>query len=128
MKFSSFFSKTISSVLIAALALVCVQMPAMADIVSTEQIATEQRTDMQREAVRGFLERDDVKAQLEARGVDADSAAARVDSLTASELAELSTQIDSLPAGEGVLGFVIGLIVIFMLLDIAGVTDVFPSI
>ncbi len=128
MKFSSLIGKSINSVLIAAMALMCVQAPAMADIVSTEQIATEQRTDMQREAVRSFLDRDDVKAQLEARGVDADSASQRVDSLTATELSELSMQIDTLPAGEGAIGFVIGLIVIFMLLDIAGVTDVFPAI
>ncbi len=128
MKFSSLISKTINSVLITALALMSVQMPAMADIVSTEQIATEQRTDVQREAVRSFLERGDVQAQLEARGVDAENASQRVDSLTASELAELSAQIDTLPAGEGAIGFVIGLIVIFMLLDIAGVTDVFPAI
>tara|TARA_R110001592_G_scaffold39934_8_gene131288 strand:+ start:376 stop:702 length:327 start_codon:yes stop_codon:yes gene_type:complete len=108
--------------------MVSIQMPAMADIVSTDQIATEQRSQDQRDAVRGFLDRADVQAQLEARGVDAADALKRVDSLTASELASLSEQIDTLPAGEGALGFVIGLIVIFMLLDIAGVTDVFPAL
>ena len=128
MKFSSLLGKTINSVLIAAFTLMCMQVPAMADIVSTEQIAIEQRTDTQREAVRSFLDRGDVQAQLIARGVDAGDALQRVDSLTATELAELSSQIDTLPAGEGAIGFVIGLIVIFMLLDIAGVTDVFPAI
>ena len=83
---------------------------------------------MQREMVKSFLDRGDVQAQLVARGVDAHDALQRVDSLTATELAELSEQIDNLPAGEGAIGFVIGLIVIFMLLDIAGVTDVFPAI
>ena len=128
MKMNSYLSKTVTTVLIAAFSLVCIQVPAMADIVSTDQIATEQRTEIQRVAVRDFLGRDDVQAQLEARGVDARDALLRVNSLTASELATLSTQIDTLPAGEGALGFVIGLIVIFMLLDIAGVTDVFPAI
>lgn len=128
MKMNSYLSKAVTTVLLAAFSLVCVQMPAMADIVSTDQIATEQRTEIQRVAVRGFLDRDDVQAQLEARGVDATDALQRVNSLTASELATLSAQIDTLPAGEGAIGFVIGLIVIFMLLDIAGVTDVFPAL
>ena len=128
MKMNSYLSKAVTTVLLAAFSLVCVQMPAMADIVSTDQIATEQRTEIQRVAVRGFLDRADVQAQLEARGVNATDALQRVDSLTASELATLSTQIDTLPAGEGAIGFVIGLIVIFMLLDIAGVTDVFPAL
>tara|TARA_R110002167_G_scaffold6277_8_gene29063 strand:+ start:2374 stop:2796 length:423 start_codon:yes stop_codon:yes gene_type:complete len=128
MKLNSYLRKIVSTALLAAFSLVCIQMPAMADIVSTDQIAAEQRNQVQRDAVRGFLDRADVQAQLEARGVDAADALKRVDSLTATELASLSEQIDTLPAGEGALGFVIGLIVIFMLLDIAGVTDVFPAI
>lgn len=128
MKFSLLVRKSINSLLIAAFTLMSVQMPALADIVTTEQIAVEQRSDVQRDTVRSFLDRSDVKMQLMARGVDAHSALERVDSLTATELAELSEQIDTLPAGEGALGFVIGLIVIFMLLDMAGVTDVFPAI
>jgi hypothetical protein len=128
MTFNTLVRKSLSSVVIAAFTFMCMQVPAMADIVSTEQIASEQRTNTQREVVRSFLDRGDVQAQLVARGVDAQDALQRVDSLTTTELAELSTQIDTLPAGEGALGFVIGLIVIFMLLDIAGVTDVFPGI
>lgn len=128
MKMSSYLRKFVTTVLLAAFSMVCLQAPAMADIVSTDQLASEQRTQFQRDAVRGFLDRDVVQAQLEARGVDAADALQRVDSLSASELATLSEQIDTLPAGEGALGFVIGLIVIFMLLDIAGVTDVFPAI
>lgn len=128
MKMNSYLGKAVTTVVLTVFSMACIQMPAMADIVSTDQIATEQRTDIQRDAVRSFLDRGDVQAQLEARGVDAADALQRVGSLTASELATLSAQIDTLPAGEGAIGFVIGLIVIFMLLDIAGVTDVFPAI
>ncbi len=120
--------KAVGSVVIASLTLMSVQMPAFADIVSTEQLVAEQRMDSQRDAVRGFLSREDVSAQLMARGVSAADALQRVDSLTQEELTQLAEQIDTLPAGEGAIGLVIGLIVIFMLLDIAGVTDVFPAI
>lgn len=128
MSIYSFTRRSIGSILIAALTLMSVQMPAMADIVGTDQLMAEQRTDMQRDMVKGFLDREDVRVQLMARGVNASDALTRVDSLSDAELVELAQQIDSLPAGEGALGFVIGLIVIFMLLDIAGVTDVFPAI
>lgn len=117
-----------TTVLLAAFILVGVQMPVLADIVSTDKFATEQRTQIQGDAERIILDRGDVQAQLEVRGVDASDALQRVDNLTAAELATLAEQIDTLPAGEGVLGAVIGMIVIFMLLDIAGVTDVFPAL
>ena len=128
MKIYSFTRRSIGSILIAALTLMSVQMPAMADIVGTDQLMTEQRTEVQRDMVKDFLGREAVQAQLEARGVNASDALTRVNSLTNAELVALSQQIDTLPAGEGALGFVIGLIVVFMLLDIAGVTDVFPAI
>ena len=128
MKINALARRTIGSVLIVALSLMGLQAPAMADIVSTDQLVAEQRADAQRATVAGFLAREDVRAQLEARGVNAEDAMQRVDSLTDTELAELSQQIDTLPAGEGAIGLVIGILVIFMLLDIAGVTDIFPAI
>mgnify|MGYP003144579290 FL=1 len=69
-----------------------------------------------------------MQAQLAARGVDAADAQARVNAMSQAELAALSAQIDELPAGEGLLETVLFLLVIFMLLDIAGVTDIFPGL
>lgn len=101
---------------------------APAGMVSTQQLVQESRVDQQRVQVNDFLSRADVQAQLEARGVDVASAKARIASLSPAELASLSAQIDQLPAGEGVLETVLFLLVIFMLLDIAGVTDIFPGL
>ena len=96
--------------------------------VSTEQLLQELQLQEHRSTVSGFLERDAVKAQLAARGVSAADAQTRVDAMSAAELSALSAQIDELPAGEGILETVLFLVVIFMLLDIAGVTDIFPGI
>lgn len=120
--------KSFTSLLLAVFTLLSVQTPAMAAIVSTDQVAYEQQSQMQREAVKSFLSRDDVATQLVERGVDVADAQQRVDSLTSAELNALSEKIDLLPAGEGAAGLVIGIIVVFMLLDIAGVTDIFPAI
>lgn len=109
-----------------------VQSHARADaasgMLSTDQLVQEVQRAEQRSAVAAFLSRSDVQAQLEARGVDAGSAQERIGNLTAAELASLSAQIDELPAGQGILETVLFLLVIFMLLDIAGVTDIFPGL
>lgn len=124
----SMMSKSLASLVLALFTLMSVQVPAMADIVSTEQLAFEQQTQIKRDAVKSFFSRDDVAAQLVERGVDVADAQQRVESLSGSELNTLYEQIDTLPAGEGGLGLVIGILVIFILLDVAGVTDIFPGV
>lgn len=104
------------------------QADAFSGMLSTEQLVQKVNRDEQRSAVTAFLSRGDVQAQLEARGVDFTSAQQRVGNLSALELASLSAQIDELPAGQGTLETILFLMVIFMLLDIAGVTDIFPGL
>lgn len=104
------------------------QADAFSGMLSTEQLVQKVNLDEQRSTVAAFLSRGDVQAQLEARGVDFTSAQQRVGNLSALELASLSAQIDELPAGQGALETILFLLVIFMLLDIAGVTDIFPGL
>lgn len=113
---------------VAALLVFGWQSQASADMISTDQLLAEQRADSQRAEVQAFFARDEVRAQLQARGVDALDAERRVGSMTASELSLLYASIDELPAGEGLLETVLFLLVIFILLDIAGVTNIFPGI
>jgi len=98
------------------------------DMISTQQLLHEVQVEQQRSSVSAFLDRSEVQSQLIARGVDVADAQARVASLGAAELGALAAQIDELPAGEGLLEAVLFLLVIFMLLDIAGVTDIFPGL
>lgn len=104
------------------------QADAFSGMLSTEQLVQKVNRDEQRSAVTAFLSRGDVQAQLEARGVDFTSAQQRVGNLSALELASLSARIDELPAGQGALETILFMLVIFMLLDIAGVTDIFPGL
>jgi hypothetical protein len=101
---------------------------APAGMVSTQQLVQASAIDQQRTQVSEFMSRSDVQAQLQARGVDVADAQARIAVLTGAELAALAAQIDDLPAGAGGLETLLFLLVIFMLLDIAGVTDIFPGI
>lgn len=97
-------------------------------MVTTQQLMHDLQVSSQRDTIAGFLIREDVQSQLNARGVDVADAQARVAALSSAELATLAAQIDELPAGEGLLETALFLLVIFMLLDIAGVTDIFPGI
>ncbi len=82
-----------------------------------------------RDRIRAFLERSEVRDQLEALGVDADEARARVAGLSDAEVAEVAGRLDSLPAGgdlAGVLLVIAAVFLILILLDYAGVVDLFP--
>ena len=88
--------RSIASLLIVSVTGLGMPLPAQAGIVSTESsIAAD------RDRIATLLDRSDVRAQLEARGVNPDDAKARVAALTDDEVAQLAGQIDSLPAGSG---------------------------
>lgn len=89
---------------------------ARAAIVGTERIVEQDASADRRAQVRTFLERDDVKRQMTELGVDPDEAAARVDSMSDAEMAQLAARIDALPAGQGAGSAVVLLLVIIILI------------
>ena len=102
--------------------------PAMADLVPTSELVKTSQLDGKRQELASLLTRDNVAATLVQMGVEVDDALERVNNMTDAEVLSAYQQIDNLPAGEGLIGTVIGLLVIFILLDLAGVTDIFPGI
>lgn len=105
-----------------------IQAPAMADIVTTSELAMQAELQMQRDDVRSLLARDDVREAMLAYGINAADIDARINSLTESELLQIQNQMALLPAGGSIVGVVVGIILIFVLLDLLGATDVFPRI
>ena len=81
-----------------------------------------------RDEIRTVIARDDIRSHLLDNGVSPDDINDRINTMTGSEVLAMHAQLDSLPSGEGFLGGVIAIIVIFILLDLAGVTDVFPGV
>jgi hypothetical protein len=82
------------------------------------------------ERLANLLERRDVRAQLEAYGVNPAEMSARVAALSDDEAAQLASRLDQLPAGGDGVGAVVGaLLLVFIILlitDILGFTHVFP--
>lgn len=97
-------------------------LPASAGIVGTQEIAA----GAGRDRVKSFLDRDEVRTQLQAYGVSADQARARVDALTEEEAQQLAGRIDEMPAGADVLGVLVAVFLILLITDILGFTKVFP--
>jgi hypothetical protein len=110
--------RLIASVLILSIGLAAVPVQAA-------MLAARGGPDHQR--VMALIERDDVRAQLAARGVSADEARARVAALSDAEAANLAAQIDALPAGGvSVLGVALIVFLVLLLTDILGYTKIFP--
>lgn len=106
----------------------CVVSPAYADIVTTEQLAAEAELQMQRDALSEKLMREDVKQEMAKMGIDPQMVEERIASLTAAEIEQIQGQLDSLPAGSGVLGTILIVLLILILLEITGSIDIFSKI
>jgi len=102
--------------------------PASADVVDNQQLAMQHDLQMQRDDVRNLMASDDVRAALLGYGVSLGDVDDRINNLTAGELMQIQNQLDKLPAGQSALGVVLTLLLIFLILDIAGVTNIFPGI
>jgi len=112
----------IASLLIVSIAGLGLPLPAQAGMVATDAVVT---SSGERERIATFLEREDVRTQLQAQGVSPEDVKARVAALTDEEAAQLAGRIDSLPAG-GILGLILLVFIILLITDILGLTKVFP--
>lgn len=133
MNFLQPMRKPIAALVVVALsALSMGWAQAHAAMVTTDEILKQNQRNFERERLRGFLDRAEVRKQLEAWGVNSNEANAWLDGLTDQEIAEIAARIDQMPAGGNGLGLIVGaaLLVFFVLLitDILGYTDVFPFV
>jgi hypothetical protein len=131
------FGRTIASIM--ALVLLISALPqgvARAALITTDQVIGDQAPDKgaqhERRKVDAFLQRQDVRDQMVAFGVDPAEAEARVASLSDHEIRQIAGQIDRLPAGQGVIVALIGAaVLIFLVLlitDLLGLTNIFPFV
>lgn len=105
---------------------------AYAGLVTTDQVIAEVAQADQRERVKGFLAREDMRRQMETMGVDPEEAIRRIDGLSDAEVSRIAGQMDQMPAGGDVIialvGAALALLLLLVILDLLGVTDVFPFI
>ncbi len=106
---------------------------AQAGLVEAEQVVAASAASADRARVVTFLLREDVREQMIRLGVRPDEAIARVAALSDAELQRITGHLDRLPAGqfgppEALIITAAVIFLILLILDIAGVTDIFPFI
>jgi hypothetical protein len=99
------------------------QDAAAARLITTEQAAA---VSAGHARLAQALQRADVAAALQARGVSVEAARERVAALTDAEAAQVAAEIDKAPAGGEVLGTIVFIFVLLLITDILGFTKVFP--
>jgi len=104
----------------------------LAKMVTTETVIDAGRAHEARVYVNSVLAREDVMTSLISQGIDMTEAKARLDNLTDAEIVSLADQIEKAPAGGGAIGIIVGaavvIIIVLVITDILGFTDVFSFI
>ena len=100
---------------------------ANAAVFSSEQVIAKQQFNFNKQQVLSFVDSAEVQNKLIELGVSPADAKQRIANMTAEELNALNTQINDMPAG-GVVGAIVTVLAIIALLDLLGVTDVYPFI
>ena len=99
-----------------------------AGVISTEAAIEMHERDARIERINSVLARDNVQNRMIRLGVNPGLAAARIASLSDSELQQLEARMDELPAGADGALTVLGIVLLVLLvLELVGVTDVFKS-
>jgi hypothetical protein len=118
--------RTSWTLLFALITMVLPVAPVHAALIGTDQIVNAAQVSQNRERVRVFLQRQDVRNMLQQRGVDANAALSRVDAMTDSEVQTVASHLDKLPAGGDFLGVVVFVFLVLLVTDILGLTKIFP--
>lgn len=101
---------------------------AMAGVVGTQDVLTEQRADVDRQELMSMLDRQDVKEALSTMGVDEAEVESRIQSLTPSELADFNDQLAEAPVGQDVVGIIVLFLLVFIVTDMLCATNIFSFI
>lgn len=104
------------------------QNVSVAAMVSSSDMVAAQQNQETRDQIKTWMAREDVREQLVDMGVDVEAAITRVDSMTDSEVQQLSANIDEMPAGAGFVETAVLAFLVLVVLEVTGVTDVLPNI
>jgi Family of unknown function (DUF6627) len=126
---NSRFMRMTSRLLIATVLSLSLPLQASyAGMVETDRVAAFIQSQSERDHIRTFLDRADVRKEMQAQGVDANAAKARVAALTDEEVHKIAGNMDKMAAGGdgGVLEVLLTIFIVLLITDILGFTKVFP--
>jgi uncharacterized protein HemX len=98
-----------------------------AGVYTSEQAISSQQFQYNKQQVMSMVDTADVQQKLTNLGVSPADAKLRIASMTNQELMTFNQQINEMPAG-GILGTIVTVLVVVAVLDLMGITDVYPFI
>lgn len=122
------FTATIAMLVAANLVTLGFAQSAFAGVVGTQTAIQSQERSARIERINAVLARDSVQQQLVRFGVDPAAAQQRIANLSDRELAALEQRMDELPAGAGAIEVLGIVLLVLLVLELVGVTDVFKAI
>lgn len=123
---SRFMCWTSRMVIVSLLTMGLPLQSAFAGMVETDQAITHELAGQDRAKIAAFIDREDVLAQLQLKGVTAGEAKLRVAALTDDEAHKIAGKLDQMPAGGDVLSLLFTVFIVLLVTDILGFTKVFP--
>ena len=100
---------------------------ASADVYSSEQVISHQQFNYDKQQVLSFVGNAQVQQKLIELGVSPADAQQRIANMTHQEINALNSQLNDMPAG-GIIDVVVTVLVVVAVLDLMGITDVYPFI
>lgn len=98
-----------------------------AGVYSSEQVVQIQQYNYNKQEVLSMIDDSTVQNKLIALGVSSEEALNRINAMTPQEVSELNKQLNEAPAG-GIVGTIVTVLVVVAVLDLMGITDVYPFI
>jgi hypothetical protein len=111
--------------IVSMLSLALPMQSASAVMLGTDKAAATAQSLSERARIRSFLEREEVRTELQAQGVSVETANTRVDAMSDHEAHTVAGTLDKMPAGGDIIGTLFTLFIILLITDILGFTKVF---
>ncbi|WJG09058.1 PA2779 family protein [Aliiglaciecola sp. LCG003] len=99
-----------------------------ADVVTSDSILAERGVAYNKQQILAMVSDTEVQNKLASLGVSQADAIARINNMTPDEVNALNQQLNDAPAGAGLIGVVVTVLVVVAVLDLLGVTDAYPFI
>ena len=100
-----------------------------AAMVGTDALIQAEQAELNKTEILDRLQTEDVKDALATLGVDAKDIEQRIAHMTPEELSQFNAQLNDMPAGGlGIVGAVIFVLLLLIVLDLLGATNLFPAI
>ena len=102
--------------------------PAIAGIVGTDSFLSEQTIQADREKLRSLMARNEVRSLLQHNGLTVAQAQERVNALTDSEVRQLAQRFEEMPAAGNAGVVILVIVLVVIILELAGITDIFTGL